>query len=475
MLKQSESRGRYLAKNTAIFAIGNVASRLISFFLVPLYTNILTTAEYGVVDLVNTLCTVLVPILILNINEAVMRFALDKGANYKKIMSTGLTVFVGAIFLGILVIPASSLFSEVAPYSTYIYFYTVTLAGSQLFLCYLRGKENVAFYSVGSVLQTMAIALFNILFLAVLHKGIKGYFLAYIISNIITILFAFIAGNVREVIRDYKFDIKLTKAMAAYSVVLIPNTFMWWIMNSSDRVMVTSIIGVAANGIYAVSYKLPSLVSTMTGIFNQAWSYSAIREDGAEDENECNNMVFNRLISIVMLLSIALLTIVKPFLRLYVDMDYYSAWEYTPFLIIGSAYLTLATFMATSYTVHKDSFGYLFSATFGAVLNIVLNFLLIPIIHVYGAAFATCISYIAVFAFRLIHTKKYIKYNIKNKEFIGGSVFLILSSISLFLDNYFGVIIQSIILLLAVWLYAKTWIPIVRQIAKKIARRKDNA
>ena len=281
------------------------------------------------------------------------------------------------------------------------------------------------------------------------------------------IFFAFIAGNVREVIRDYKFDIKLTKAMAAYSVVLIPNTFMWWIMNSSDRVMVTSIIGVAANGIYAVSYKLPSLVSTLTGIFNQAWSYSAIREDGAEDENEYNNMVFNRLISIVMLLSIALLTIVKPFLRLYVGMDYYSAWEYTPFLIIGSAYLTLATFMATSYTVHKDSFGYLFSATFGAALNIVLNFLLIPIIHVYGAAFATCISYIAVFAFRLIHTKKYIKYNIKNKEFIGGSVFLILSSVSLFLDNSFGVIIQSIILLLAVWLYAKTWIPIVRQIAKK--------
>lgn len=475
MSKQSESRGRYLAKNTAIFAIGNVAARMISFFLVPLYTNILTTAEYGVVDLVNTLCTVLAPILILNINEAVMRFALDKGANYKKIMSTGLTVFVGAILFGILVIPASSLFSEVAPYSTYIYFYTVTLAGSQLFLCYLRGKENIAFYSVGSVLQTMTIALFNILFLAVLHKGIKGYFLAYIISNIITILFAFIAGNVREVIRNYKFDIKLTKEMAAYSVVLIPNTFMWWIMNSSDRVMVTSIIGVAANGIYAVSYKLPSLVSTMTGIFNQAWSYSAIREDGAEDENEYNNIVFNRLISIVMLLSIALLTIVKPFLRLYVGMDYYSAWEYTPFLIIGSAYLTLATFMATSYTVHKDSFGYLFSATFGAVLNIVLNFLLIPIIHVYGAAFATCISYIAVFAFRLIHTKKYIKYDIKNKEFIGGSVLLILSSISLFLDNYFGVIIQSIILLLAVWLYAKTWIPIVRQIAKKIAGRKDNA
>lgn len=473
MSRKSESRGRYLAKNTAIFAIGNVASRLISFFLVPLYTNILTTAEYGVVDLINTICTVLAPILILNINEAVMRFALDKGADYKKIMSTGLTIFSGAIFVGILIIPFASLFSEIAPYATYIYFYTVLLAGSQLFLCYLRGKENIALYSVGNVLQTMTIALFNILFLAVLHKGIKGYFLAYIISNAITILFAFIAGNVREVIKDYIFDVKLTKAMATYSVVLIPNTFMWWIMNSSDRVMVTSMIGVAANGIYAVSYKLPSLVSTLTGIFNQAWSYSAIREDGAKDENEYNNRVFNRLTSIVMLLSIALLTIVKPFLKLYVGMDYYVAWKYTPFLILGSAYLTLATFMATSYTVHKDSFGYLFSATFGAVLNITLNFILIPVIHVYGAAFATCISYIAVFAFRLIHTRKYIMYNINNKEFIGGSFLLILSSISLFLDNVIGIIIQSIILLLAILLYANTWLPIVKQIGKKLLRRKN--
>lgn len=123
----------------------------------------------------------------------------------------------------------------------------------------------------------------------------------------------------------------MAKSMAKYSVVLIPNTFMWWIMNSSDRVMVTSMIGVAANGIYAVSYKLPSLVSTLTGIFNQAWSYSAIREDGSEDENEYNNRVFNRLVSIVMLLSIMLLTIIKPFLKLYVGESYYEAWRYTPF------------------------------------------------------------------------------------------------------------------------------------------------
>lgn len=471
MSRQSESRGKYLAKNTAIFAIGNVASRLISFFLVPLYTNILTTSEYGVVDLVNTISTVLAPILILNISEAVMRFALDKDADHDKIMSIGLTVFAGAILLGVLIIPISSLFSEISTYSIYIYFYTITLAGSQLFLCYLRGKEKLGLYSVGSIIHTLTIALLNNLLLAILHKGIPGYFLAYILSNCITILYAFIVGRVINVIKQYSLDIKLAKAMARYSVVLIPNTFMWWIMNSSDRVMVTSMIGVAANGVYAVSYKLPSLVSTLTGIFNQAWSYSAIREEGSVDESEYNNKIFKGLISTVMLMSIALLTVIKPFLKVYVGPDYYEAWCYTPFLIVGSAYLTMATFMATSYTVHKDSFGYLFSATFGAVLNIILNFILIPVIGVYGAALATCVSYIAVFVFRLHHTQKYIKYSVKNKEFITGSIMMILSSTLLFIDSYFGLALQGLILLVALYVYSKTWIPIVRRVIGRIIRR----
>ena len=472
MSEKSESRGRYLAKNTAIFAIGNAASRLINFFLVPLYTNILTTSEYGVVDLINTVCTVLAPILIMNISEAVMRFALDKDADCKKIMSIGLTAFISSIIIGLLIFPLSSIFSDIAPYAIYVYFYTVTLAGSQLFLCYLRGKERLALYSGGSILQTLTVALFNVLFLVVLHKGIKGFFLAYIFSNIITIIFAFVAGDVMEVIKSYWFDIKLAKEMAKYSVVLIPNTFMWWIMNSSDRIMVTSMIGIAANGIYAVSYKLPSLVSTLTGIFNQAWSYSAIREEGSEDESEYNNRIFNQLVSIVMLLSVALLTIVKPFLKLYVGVSYYDAWRYTPFLVLGSAFLTLATFMATSYTVHKDSFGYLFSASIGAVLNVVLNLVLIPIIGVYGAAFATCVSYIAVFIFRLFHTRKYIKYNVNNKEFIGGSILLTASSVALFINGFVGVLMQAILLILAVCLYSKTWIPLIHRMNQRMLRGK---
>ena len=89
-----EGRAKYLAKNTLIFALGNMASKLITFFLVPLYTNALSTEQYGTVDVINTVCMVLAPILIMNISESVMRFSLDKGADYTKILSTGVTFFV---------------------------------------------------------------------------------------------------------------------------------------------------------------------------------------------------------------------------------------------------------------------------------------------------------------------------------------------------------------------------------------------
>lgn len=458
------SRNKYLIKNTLLFTLGNLGSKLIVFFLIPLYTNTLSTAQYGTIDLVSTVSTVAVPILTLNICESVMRFALDRNTDKEQITQIGTYILLLGCLLGLTIIPICSIFNQISHYKVLTYFYTVSLAASQLYLCDLRGKELLLQYSIGNILHTLLIAIFNIVFLLFLNWGIEGYLLAFILSDIIVAAYALIVGKGYKSFRLKRINKTLLFNMAKYSVVLIPNSFMWWIMNSSDRIMVSSMVSIAANGIYAVSYKLPTLVSTLTSIFNQAWSYSAIKEEGAQDEEEYNNRIFKILIGIVLLIGIGLMTFVKPFLKVYVSPDFYSAWKYTPFLIIGCVYLTLGTFMATSYTVHKDSFGYLFSGMFGAVFNIVLNFALIPSIGVYGAAIATCISYFFVFIFRLIHTRKYIKYKIGNTEFIFGSVILILSSIVIYLDNNIGFVIQLLLFGVAVCILGKPWLPMLKKI-----------
>ena len=108
-MRKENQRANYLIKNTVIFTIGNLATKFISFFLVPLYTNTLSTTEYGTVDLVSTICNVLAPIMILNISESVMRFSLDREADYSQILSIGILIYFFSLILGLLIFPINSL------------------------------------------------------------------------------------------------------------------------------------------------------------------------------------------------------------------------------------------------------------------------------------------------------------------------------------------------------------------------------
>ena len=255
--------------------------------------------------------------------------------------------------------------------------------------------------------------------------------------------------------------------MIKYSFVLIPNTFMWWIINSSDRVLITALLGAAANGIYAVSYKIPSVVSVIASIFNQAWGYSAIHEDESEDRDRYSNTVYKGLVAVSVVSGIALLLVMKPLMRVYVEASYFEAWRYTPFLIIGNVFMTTGTFLASWYTVNKDSKGYLFSATCGAVVNVVLNLSLIPFLGITGSALATCVSYITVFVYRALDTKKYITIEVMSSRYVLAYAMLFLSGGSLFIDGVVGELLIMVELAISVALFGDVWMPVLKKVAKR--------
>lgn len=453
----NNERGKYLAKNTIIFTLGNLGTKLIQFFLVPLYTNVLSTADYGVVDLVTTIGMVLAPILLLNINDGVMRFALDKGADFNKIMSIGLAAFIFCLITGLVIFPIGNISNQLGNYSSYIYFYTISYAGNLLFFGYLRGTEKLLQFSIGNIINAMLIASFNIFFLVIIKTGIAGYFLSYTLANFICCIYAFIVGNVKEVILNFKLDKELMIKMLKYSVVLIPNTFMWWIINSSDRVMITSFIGNSANGIYAISCKIPTLLSTIVTIFNTAWSYSAIKENDSYDRDEYNNSVYNGLVMLSVVIGAAMMLVMKPFLAVYVSKMYYKAWTFTPYLVVGCVFLSIASFLGAYYTVNKDSKGFLYSSSVAAAINLALNYLLIPKIGIAGAALATAISYIAVFLYRAVDTKKYIFINVFSKKHLVSYILLMLIGCSMFIEGLMSYLLMIIIYIVILIIYKETW------------------
>lgn len=462
------NRNKYLVKNIIIFGIGAIGTKVITFFMVPLYTNVLTTSDYGIIDLISTICTIIVPLLTLNIEEAVMRFSLDEDADYNRILNVGILIVVTGIVIGLLIIPILSLSVTLEKYSKYIYIYTISLGISQLFLCYLRGKELLTLYSFGNILNSFFIAIFNIWFLVCRERGIEGYFLAYIIANFITALYAFIVGKVYDTFGRWGINKKLAMSMIKYSVALIPNSFMWWIMNSLDRVMITQMINTSANGIYSISYKLPTLMAMFSTIFTRAWSYSAIREEDSEDRDQYSTFIFSELAAFMLISASFLIMIMKPFLHIYVEASYYTAWKYTPYLIIGNTFLTLASFLSTSYTVNKDSIGFLVSGTFGAIINITFNFVLIPAIGISGAALATCISYIMVFIYRAIDIRKYVTIQIVNGKRVVGLSILILQGFIMYGKGIFGFFGLLLCFIIETILFKKEIIFSVKMFKKEI-------
>ncbi len=466
----ANARNKHLAKNVVILALGNFGTKFISFFLVPLYTNALTTAEYGTVDLIYTLGAILVPLLTFNIVESVVRFSMDKDADHQSIFSFAVAILGISLVLTALIMPIMTMIPTVTDFVGYLYIYTVTLAASQMMLHCLRGQENLKMYSLGNVIFSLSVALLNILFLLGFKWGIRGYFYAYIISNVVAGVFAFIAGRLYRFVSISHVDWVLGKRMLKFSLFLIPNSLMWWIMNSSDRMMLTIMCGADANGIFAIAYKIPTLLSSVTMVFTQAWSYTALRTENDADRIAYNNQVFSKVVAFVTLAASFLLLIIRQFLQIYVQNAFYDAWRYVPCLTVGFVFNTISTFIGTSYHVNKDSKGVFCSAICGAGVNIVLNIVLIQSIGVMGAAIATAVSYIVVFAYRAIDTQKYLPLKIIQRKNIIALLLVLIMSVGNFANQPWRsmlLICSFIMILFVFWCDINDiWLLLVNQIKK---------
>lgn len=149
---------KYLFKNMGLLTLSSFATKLLSFFLVPLYTNILTTTEYGTYDLMNTTVGVLIPILTLNVQDAVARFAMDKKQNRKAIVSVAMKILMASnaiVALGLVINDIFGFSILIRDYAVFFFlmFFIQTVSG--VVTCYVRGIDQIADLSVSSVLVSI--------------------------------------------------------------------------------------------------------------------------------------------------------------------------------------------------------------------------------------------------------------------------------------------------------------------------------
>lgn len=433
-----QGRLKYLARNTSIFAVGEIGTKIINFFLVPFYTRILTTDQYGTVDLIFTISLVVTPLVMFNVGEAIMRYALDEDADEGKIFGSALIIILFGVVISLLIIPISSFFSILKPYSIHIYAYIVLCAIKGVITSYLRGKEQLKLYVLCNLINTLLIALFSIVLLVVLCYGIEGYLLAYIGAEFIAIVFAVVAGNLYRGLKSFVIDIELTKKLIYFSLAVVPNSLLWWAINSSDRIMVTAMSNVSENGILAVAYKIPSLLAMINTIFMQAWKYSAIKENHSLDRDEFSNAMMSQFLKGSALIAGTMIVGIKLLTRFLFSEAYFVSWESSVFLLLGFVFMGVGTFIGTIYYVEKNMIGNMLSAFIGAIFNLFLNFLLIPYLGAIGATVAACFSYFVIMIYRYFDTKKMQDLHLFNFEHSIIGCYLLLLIMFSFLETLCG-------------------------------------
>lgn len=232
---------------------------------------------------------------------------------------------------------------------------------------------------------------------------------AYILADFVTICIAFIFGKLYQYFSYWNIDKELVRKMVGFSLAIIPNSLLWWVINASDRLMVTYMCGVDENGILSVAYKIPSLITTVSTVLMQAWKYSAIREDDSVDKNEYTNSMYTSFFHGLILVSAVLVLLIRPLTTLLYAEAYHSSWQASAYLLLGFVFMGAATFIGTVYYVKKSMVGNLLSALCGAIVNILFNILLIPHMGAAGATLAAMIAYFAIFLYRYFDTRKWQK------------------------------------------------------------------
>lgn len=449
-------RGKKLGKNIGIMAIGTFGSRILTFFLVPLYTSCLTTAEYGIADLITTTISLLYPLFTVTIGEAVLRYSLDRDIDKKQVFTIGLLINV--IGFAVLLLCTPIWFRIDFLHNNYIFFlfYYISYVMYQLFSFFSKGIDEIAIYTISGIFQTVTTILINVIALLILNLGIEGYLLSFVFSNSTAAFIIFIFAHLYRYISFEKIQKELLREMLIYSVPMIPNSISWWISNSSDKYILKIFSGATITGIYSVSYKIPTILSVFYSVFMSAWRLSSVEDFGSEESCRFHRDIFEKLFDVLALAAAGIILFNRFLAKILYAKDFYIARVYVPVLVIAVMVHGIGEYFGTLYTSAKKTKMLFYSSLMGAIANIVLNFLLIRKYSAMGAAIATLISYFIIVVFRAIHTRTIMKLPFNYFKISVMSIILIIMCMVQTLELRYSFIMSFFIFVIILFVSYKT-------------------
>jgi len=454
-----------VAKNAGIYGIVQVLQGSIGFFLLPIYTRYLSPTDYGIVSIITSISSFLTIFYLFGLQGAVSKYYyeyVEDESLFKKFIGTVITIILMislllTLFLFITHKFILDKFIKGVSFYPYVAIGLLTVAFSTIFPIYqglLQMQHKAEKFAIQTLIVFLVSLIMDIVFIVVLKLGALGPLLSSLLVAVMTFIFAIIIFNK---FIDWKIDKTIMKRSLKYSMPLVPHTLAGWISNLADRLILNFLKNTALVGIYNIGYQFGNIISIVAGAVNSAfvpWFFS-IMKDSKNDKNQIYR--FGTTFVLLYSLGALWLSILSPYvLKFMVHKSFYGAISCIPYIAFGCVFNGVYYFFVSGLFYNETGTKYIFLASSSAaIINIVLNFSLIPKYGIIGASLATLISFamlsiMVLFLSKFINKKDDLKWRYKTIYSIViismVITFLIKKMQFNFLNNFCLLLISTIII-----------------------------
>lgn len=409
---KTDNRKIDLVKNTALLGFGKFSTFFMTFLILPFITRSLTPGEYGLVDLLSTYAIFLAPLLTLQTEMAVFRLLIDARTSKSEIqgiISAVIRILYSKTLPIVLLLLILGIVLQV-PHLPYIAVYTGLLIIVSVLAQISRGLGRNTLFMIASIVDVTTYALTALLLVVLLNGGVEGLLLAMVLSQTARGLLLFIQLKLWRYVRSIRSgDRNLDKEMLTYSIPLIPNTIAWWVINMSNRTVLTAAIGTAANGIYAAASQFGNVFSNVFSVFQMALMESASLHIDSKDKDKYFTDILRfavRFFGFGVVVGVATIPFV---FNMIVGEEFRDAYQYIPLIAANACVGSVMGIYSAIYVAKKLTRQIASTTIVAACINLVLVICFVGGLGIYAAALATLFAFLFMAIYRYFDIQKYVR------------------------------------------------------------------
>lgn len=418
-----DSNAKRFLKSSAIYFVGNVLTKVISFFLLPLYTSRIATADMGYYDLTVSYLSILTPVICMEIWSGILRYLYD----YEELRDKYKAVFNGLVIFAASLVLYSGLFIVLGFAADIrslllIFLYGLFTMLQNIYSYVARGLGYNTTFAVSGIVGSLVNSVSNIIMILGFGMTLNSLYLAMIFGLAVQIIIMESRIKLIKSLSVKLFDSALIKSMIRFSLPLCLNSVSFWFLSGYNRVGISNSLGLDANGLYSVAGKFTYALTLVSICFNMAWQELVFSKGNESDKSDFYTAASNYYIKFLAVGTILFLPAIQVVFPFFVASAYQDAFSFIPLYVLATAVSIFSSFQGNIFSAEKQNGTLMVSTLVAAIVNVVTFHVLAKSIGVQAANVALLAGFTVNVIIRMLLLRKTARIRIDYPFLIGALI-----------------------------------------------------